>query len=69
MLKARDVIRALKLMGFQEIRQTGAHIFFRHPDGRVTLVPKHGGSDIGRGLLRQILKEIKLNPEDFTEYL
>lgn len=69
MLKARDIIRVLKIMGFKEIRQTGAHVFFHHSDGRVTLVPKHGGSDIGRGLLRQIIKEIKISPEEFVKYL
>ncbi len=69
MLKARDIIRALKLLSFLEIRQSGAHRFFKHPDGRTTLVPIHGGADIGRGLLRQILKEIKVPPEEFLKYL
>lgn len=69
MLKARDIIRALKMLGFHEIRQSGAHRFFKHPDGRTTLVPIHGGADIGRGLLRQILREIKISPEEFFNYL
>lgn len=69
MLKARDIIRALKLLGFQEIRQSGAHRFFKHSDGRTTLVPIHGGVDIGRGLLKQILKEIRVPPEEFLGYL
>lgn len=69
MLKARDMMRVLSLLGFKEIRQRGSHIFFQHPDGRVTLVPKHGGEDIGRGLLRQILQEIELTPEQFSGYL
>ncbi len=69
MLKARDVMRALRLIGFKAIRQSGSHVFFQHLDGRTTLVPHHGGEDIGRGLLRQILKEIELSPEEFTRYL
>ena len=69
MLKARDIMRVLHLMGFQEIRQSGSHIFFQHRDGRTTLVPRHGGEDIGRGLSRQILREIELTPEQFLEYL
>lgn len=68
-LKARDVIRALKKTGFYALRQKGAHICFKHPDGRFTLVPKHSGEDIGRGLLRQILSEIELSPKEFSEYL
>ncbi len=69
MLKARDIMRVLHSMGFQEIRQSGSHVFFQHRDGRTTLVPRHGGEDIGRGLLRQILREIELTPEQFLEYL
>lgn len=69
MLKARDIMRVLRLLNFQTIRQSGSHIFFQHDDGRTTLVPKHGGEDIGRGLLRQILREIEITPEKFSEYL
>ena len=69
MLKARDLIRALKLLGFLSVRQTGAHAFFKHPDGRTTVVPVHGGTDIGRGLLRAILSEIELTQEEFLKYL
>ena len=51
------------------MRQKGAHICFKHSDGRFTLIPIHGGEDIGRGLLRQILREIKLATEEFLKYL
>jgi len=68
-LKARDILRALKKLGFFEVRQRGAHICFKHPDGRFTLVPRHGGEDIGRGLLRQILREINISPEEFSKLL
>lgn len=68
-LKARDITRILRKLGFYEVRQKGAHVCFKHPDGRFTLVPSHGGEDIGRGLLRQILKEIKLSSEEFSKYL
>ena len=36
----------------------------KHEDGRVTSVPVHPGQDIGRGLLRKILRDTELNPED-----
>lgn len=69
MLKARDIMRVLRLLGFSAVRQSGSHIFFQHSDGRTTLVPRHGSEDIGRGLSRQILREIELAPEEFAEYL
>lgn len=43
--------------------------FFKHSDGRYTSIPTHEGEDIGRGLLRQILREINLPPEDFLKLL
>lgn len=69
MLKARDVMRVLRSLDFHFVRQSGSHAFFQHQDGRATLVPQHGGEDVGRGLLRQILREIEMTPEDFSKYL
>lgn len=68
-LKSKDIIRALNKMGFYEIRQKGSHIFFKHPDGRFTLVPHHGNEDVGKGLLRQILREIDVSPKEFLDML
>ena len=68
-LKSREVIRVLKSIGFHEARQRGSHIFFKHPDGRCTSVPVHEGEDIGRGLLRQIMREINISPDDFLKLL
>ncbi len=68
-LRARDVIRVLQKLGFADKHQKGSHIFFEHPDGRTTLVIKHGGEDIGHGLLRRILREIGLSPEEFLDLL
>ena len=68
-LKPSVVIRVLKSMGFEAIRQRGSHIFFRHPDGRTTIVPYHKGEDIPRGLLRKILHDIEIDWIDFHRYL
>lgn len=68
-VKTRQVIRVLEKLGFIPIRQKGSHIFFKHPDGRYALVPYHSNEDIGRGLLRQILKEIRISPDEFLKLL
>ena len=68
-LKARKLIKTLKKLGFERIRQEGSHVFFKHPDGRTTVVPVHQGADIGRGLLRAILNDIKITPQDFQKQL
>jgi predicted RNA binding protein YcfA (HicA-like mRNA interferase family) len=68
-LKPRQVIAALQQLGFVEVRQRGSHKQFRHPDGRATTVPDHKGRDIAPGLLRQILEDVRLLPEDFLRIL
>lgn len=69
-LKARDVIRVLKALGFEFVRQRGSHAFYQNPNtSRTTLVPIHGGEDIDRGLLRAILREIDVSPDDFEKAL
>ena len=64
-LKAREVCRILEKMGFTLARQRGSHRQYRHPDGRGTTVPNHPGRDISPVLLRQILKDIRVTPEEF----
>jgi predicted RNA binding protein YcfA (HicA-like mRNA interferase family) len=69
-LSDRELIKILKKIGFQKIRQKGSHVFFAHNDGRTTIVPVHPGEDIGRGLLSKIIKEdIKISIKDFQELL
>lgn len=69
MLTAREVIRALERAGFQIQRQTGSHARLKHADGRIVTVPIHAGQDIGRGLLRKILRDADLSREEFVAYL
>ena len=61
--------KILFLLGFEVKRQSGSHVFYRHPDGRYTTLPHHGNQDLGRPLIRQILREISLSPEQFIELL
>ena len=68
-LKPRKLIKILKLLGFIQIRQESSHIFFKHPDGRTTVVPVHQGKDIGRGLLRSILNDIHISPKELQQLL
>ncbi len=70
MLKSREVIRALERLGFRLVRQSpGSHKQFAHADGRQTTVPVHKGRDIGPGLLRKILRDIEVDPEQFLKWI
>ncbi|HHT9117450.1 MAG TPA: type II toxin-antitoxin system HicA family toxin [Candidatus Hypogeohydataceae bacterium YC38] len=61
--------RVLLHLGFKAVRQKGSHVFYRHPDGRTTTVPNHPGRDLARPLIREILREIELTPEQFQKEL
>ncbi len=61
--------KVLLNLKFQAIRQKGSHVFYRHADGRTTTLPKHPGRDLARPLIQEILKDIKMSPEQFTNEL
>jgi len=65
-VKPRKLLRFLKKEEFCEVRQKGSHKFFRHQDGRTTVVPYHPKEEIRPGLLRKILHDIEISPEEFV---
>lgn len=67
-LTARVVMQKLARAGFRFIYARGSHHFFHHPlKNHITSVPLHGGKDIGRNLLRKILKQAGLSVEEFLK--
>ena len=65
----RTMEKVLLYLGFQVIRQKGSHVFYRHHDGRTTTIPNHPGRDLARPLIREILREIELTPDQFLQEL
>ena len=59
-LPAKKVIKALEKIGFQRVRHKGSHLFMRHIDGRTTIITVHPGEDIGKGMVRKIIKDAKI---------
>ena len=69
-LDAIQLSKILKKLGFEFIRQRGSHMFFKHSDGRATVVPHHSKDKIGPGLLLKIIKEdLQLSREEFEKVL
>ncbi|MDO8690619.1 MAG: type II toxin-antitoxin system HicA family toxin [Dehalococcoidia bacterium] len=66
-VRSDQVASVLKKVGFVLIRQSGSHAVYRHPDGRWTTVPQHKGKDLGKGLLRKILKDAGLSVDAFEK--
>lgn len=63
-ISAKDMVKILESLGFKEIRHRGSHKYFRHKDGRTTVVPFHG-EDLGRGLIRKILNDIDISVDEY----
>ena len=56
-MTANEVIKLLKGKGWNEVRQSGSHKIFKHPDNPNNVsVPVHSGKDIPKGTLNNILK-------------
>ncbi|MFH1377017.1 MAG: type II toxin-antitoxin system HicA family toxin [Candidatus Woesearchaeota archaeon] len=70
LVSARQLEKVLLKLDFKLIRQEGSHMFFRHFDGRTTIVPNHPGEKIGRGLLLKIIKkDLHISREEFEKLL
>ena len=65
--KPDEVKRALEKLDFTCIRQSGSHAVYHHADGRWTTVPIHKGKDLGKGILRKILKDAKISLDEFEQ--
>ena len=69
-LDAVKLSKILRKLGFEFFRQRGSHMFFKHPDGRTTVVPHHSGDKIGPGLLNKIIKkDIQISREEFEKLI
>jgi predicted RNA binding protein YcfA (HicA-like mRNA interferase family) len=65
-LTAKQLIKKLKDHGYILYASEGSHQHFIHPDkpGKIT-IPVHSGKIIGPGLLKTILRQLKLDSEEF----
>ena len=66
---ARKVIKALSKVGFKIARKRGSHVVMKHPDGRITIIPVHPREKVSIGLLMKIMKDAKLEREDFMKLI
>jgi predicted RNA binding protein YcfA (HicA-like mRNA interferase family) len=62
-LKGKELIRILEKLGFKVERSRGSHFLLHHPDGRATT------EVLGPGLLRAILRDVELSPEELRRQL
>ena len=68
-VKARELVRVLKKLGFFEHHRVGSHIQFKNSKKKRITVPIHRGKDINRGTLRGIINDIGLTVDEFIKVL
>jgi predicted RNA binding protein YcfA (HicA-like mRNA interferase family) len=68
-LTGLELIKILEKVGFKNVRQKGSHVFLKHQDNRITIIPVHKGKDIDRSLLRKILRDTKISPDNLKDIL
>lgn len=61
-----EVARALRRLGFAELRQTGSHLILRK-EGRTVVVPQH--KPLKPGTLKGIIEQAGLTLEQFVAEL
>lgn len=67
-VKPKDLVKALLKIGFVADRQTGSHVFLKHPDGRLTSISIHS-KPVPLGTLRAILKQTQLSIENLKKLI
>ena len=65
-VKPQKLIKLLLKLGFTQRDAQGSHVFFKHEDGRTTVVPIHN-KEVSKGLLRKILNDIQLSVEEYDQ--
>ncbi len=70
-LTAKQVVRALKKLGFIEDRQKGSHLVMVNTStGKRTVIPIHSRRTIKKPLLKSIIEnDAQISIEEFKNYL
>ena len=64
-LSGKEIIKILERVGYTQGKQRGSHIRLSHPEFRSITVPNY--PTVSRGLLRKILRDAELTPEEFIK--
>lgn len=63
-IKPKQLAAILLLLGFETRDAEGSHVFFKHMDGRTTVISMHN-REMSKGLLRKVLHDVKLSVEEY----
>lgn len=64
----KDVVKALRKLGFSVIHRRGSHVRLVHSDGRKTIVAVHP-KPLSHGTLHAILRQAEITREELDDVL
>jgi predicted RNA binding protein YcfA (HicA-like mRNA interferase family) len=67
LLSAKEVLAALKRLGFVEVHRKGSHVKMKHSDGRVIVFPFH--DEVDRYTLKGALRDAEVDVATFLNAL
>jgi predicted RNA binding protein YcfA (HicA-like mRNA interferase family) len=65
LLSGRQVLSALRRLGFVEIHRKGSHVKMKHADGRIIVFPYH--DQVDRYTLKGALQDADVDLEEFLK--
>jgi predicted RNA binding protein YcfA (HicA-like mRNA interferase family) len=65
----RELSKVIESCGFEWQRRQGSHNTFKNSEGRIVVIPDHGGQVIVRPLLRKILRDIGITVDEYHRIL
>jgi len=68
-ITASEVIRAIERHGFEFSRQKGGHKIYKNAEGRRVTVPYHEGRTLHPKVLKSIMADADLTPEQLRYLL
>jgi predicted RNA binding protein YcfA (HicA-like mRNA interferase family) len=66
---AAQIIRVLEKKGFTLSRQSGSHMIFKNSAGRRVTVPFHAGKILHPKILKSIITDADISPEELQPLL
>ncbi len=68
-LTGREIAAVLQKIGFSLTRQSGSHQIYKNAAGKRATVPFHTSKILHPKVLKSILRDADLSPEDLEELL
>jgi predicted RNA binding protein YcfA (HicA-like mRNA interferase family) len=64
------VVRAFERAGWRVARRRSSHVILERDGYEATLsIPVHKGKDVKRGTLRDLIRDAKMNADEFLSFL